>query len=165
MQQLRNLYSLPAWCGPNGLRNFILQRDVVCRVCKQTPSTVVDHIKDPNGDTILFFDRDNAQGVCKPCSDTKETGRWDHCVGKPTSVEVIGSRTEHLKYITFITRVNGILQDQVCVPLADLKPPISDELFKMKEPQVKILDDGALSFTDRAVCGAIACATLIEWRD
>lgn len=38
---------------------------------KQTPATVVDHIVPHTGNADLFWDKDNLQGLCKGCHDSK----------------------------------------------------------------------------------------------
>jgi len=75
-QPWRALYHNEAW---RILREFILSRDPLCKLmlvdkCRQhggDESTVADHIKDHKGNTKLFYDRENIQGVCKPCHDMK----------------------------------------------------------------------------------------------
>jgi 5-methylcytosine-specific restriction protein A len=72
----RALYQNAAW---RNLREFILSRDPLCQLmltdkCRQhggDESTVADHIKDHKGNTTLFYDTQNIQGVCKPCHDQK----------------------------------------------------------------------------------------------
>ena len=38
---------------------------------RYTKATVVDHIKPHRGDSVLFWDRDNWQALCKRCHDRK----------------------------------------------------------------------------------------------
>ena len=40
-------------------------------VGRYTKATVVDHIKPHRGDSVLFWDRDNWQALCKRCHDRK----------------------------------------------------------------------------------------------
>lgn len=50
-----------------------LRKHPLCAMCEQidhaTPATVVDHITPHRGDMQLFWDRENWQGLCKPCHD------------------------------------------------------------------------------------------------
>jgi 5-methylcytosine-specific restriction enzyme A len=64
----RHLYKLPAW---ERLRQSILSRDPICKLCGRAASAAVDHIKDHNGNMTLFFDPKNLRGVCKSCHDSK----------------------------------------------------------------------------------------------
>lgn len=47
----------------------------LCENCKSkgkyTKATVVDHIKPHRGDSVLFWDKDNWQALCKHCHDVK----------------------------------------------------------------------------------------------
>ena len=45
-------------------------------VGRHTKATVVDHIKPHRGDSVLFWNRDNWQALCKRCHDQK-TARED----------------------------------------------------------------------------------------
>jgi 5-methylcytosine-specific restriction enzyme A len=75
----RELYGKAAWNGPHGLRQFILQRDPICKACHREWSTDADHIRDHNGDWQLFFDRENCQGLCHACHSMKTAK--EHGVG------------------------------------------------------------------------------------
>ena len=53
------------------LRQAVLADDPICVMCKIAPSTDVDHKVPHRGNYILFWDRDNLQGLCKSCHSAK----------------------------------------------------------------------------------------------
>ena len=75
----RKLYRDKRWCGPHGVRQQALLRDLyTCQRCtrllvtsnRQHPrAAVVNHKKPHKGDEALFFDLENAEAVCKSCHD------------------------------------------------------------------------------------------------
>jgi hypothetical protein len=71
------MYNSAQWRGvPHGLRIRTLARDPICKICKQRPSTVADHIKDHRGDLMLFADFANLQGLCASCHSEKTAAVW-----------------------------------------------------------------------------------------
>jgi 5-methylcytosine-specific restriction enzyme A len=75
--EYKKLYNKKSW---EQLRIYVLNRDPICKICNREGSYIADHIKDHKGDPLLFFDRNNVQGVCKPCHD-KKTGETSHSAG------------------------------------------------------------------------------------
>lgn len=67
----RWVYRDPRW---SALRQQVLSEEPLCAAGCESPSTVVDHIRDHRGDPELAFDRANVQGMCKPCHDRKTAG-------------------------------------------------------------------------------------------
>ncbi|MGV3515613.1 HNH endonuclease [Luteitalea sp.] len=74
----RRWYNTQRW---QRLRRQVLLDEplCMCRWCeggkkRVRPSTVVDHKRPHRGDPILFWDRENLQGMNKRCHDSK-TGR------------------------------------------------------------------------------------------
>jgi 5-methylcytosine-specific restriction endonuclease McrA len=75
----RRLYRDPRWCGPHGVRQQSLLRDLyTCQRCNcllvsgnrhHPRAAVVNHKKPHKGDEVLFFDLDNTEAVCKSCHD------------------------------------------------------------------------------------------------
>jgi 5-methylcytosine-specific restriction protein A len=69
---------------------FILQRDIICKICNRAASTCVDHIVpfiSPQGVVSWerFKDPLNLQGLCQPCHSRKtatEDGGFGHSVQK-----------------------------------------------------------------------------------
>jgi 5-methylcytosine-specific restriction enzyme A len=63
-------------------RQAYLARHPLCVPCEAAgrlePATVVDHVVPHRGDTVLFWDEANWQGLCKRCHDAKTAreGRW-----------------------------------------------------------------------------------------
>ena len=59
------------------LRESVIRTDPFCRAClargRHTLTVDVDHIRKHGGDPDLFWDRDNLQGLCKPCHSRKTT--------------------------------------------------------------------------------------------
>ena len=70
MGQHARLYKTKAWYR---LRHAQLQREPVCRMCKQlgrvTAANVIDHIEPHRGNLELFHDPANIQALCKACHD------------------------------------------------------------------------------------------------
>jgi 5-methylcytosine-specific restriction protein A len=64
----RKWYSTEDW---RILRLTVLAEQPVCMDCKVAPSVEVDHIVPHRGDYVLFWDRDNLQGLCKQCHGRK----------------------------------------------------------------------------------------------
>jgi 5-methylcytosine-specific restriction enzyme A len=66
------LYDTAAW---ERLRLLVLHRDPICmdpfKTACHNPSTVADHIRDHHGDSYLFWDINNLQGLCEPCHNRK----------------------------------------------------------------------------------------------
>ena len=66
------LYSTAWW---KKTRRIILSRQPLCVHCLEhnitTPAIDVDHIIDHKGDTKLFYDIKNLQGLCKRCHADK----------------------------------------------------------------------------------------------
>lgn len=62
------LYDSARW---RKIRDMVLNQEPLCCLClksgKETPSTVVDHIKPHENDPKLFYDRENMQGLCASC--------------------------------------------------------------------------------------------------
>lgn len=57
-------------------KDFLKQpENAICAMClksdRTTPAVLVDHIIPHKGDDALFWDRDNWQGLCRPCHDEK----------------------------------------------------------------------------------------------
>lgn len=67
-REWKKLYQCKRW---RDLRAAILRREPICVICKHNASSVADHIKDHRGNTVLFYDAKNLQGICKPCHDDK----------------------------------------------------------------------------------------------
>jgi 5-methylcytosine-specific restriction protein A len=71
----RHLYADPRWKGKHGLRLRVLREEPLCGECYKAghvvPSAEVDHIVPHKGDEVLFFERTNVQGLCKPCHSRK----------------------------------------------------------------------------------------------
>lgn len=75
----RKLYKDPRWCGPNGIRQQALVRDLyTCKRCgcllvtgnRHHPrAAVVNHKTPHKGDEALFFDLENTESVCKADHD------------------------------------------------------------------------------------------------
>jgi 5-methylcytosine-specific restriction protein A len=75
------LYHDPRWANPvHGLRAQTLREEPICRQCiadgypwgmQAAVSTVADHIVPHKGNTRLFYDRKNLQGLCKRHHDIK----------------------------------------------------------------------------------------------
>lgn len=65
-------YSTAAW---KRLRARVLAEQPLCRLCQEqgrvTLATEVDHIVSFATDMALFLDRQNCQGLCKPCHSAK----------------------------------------------------------------------------------------------
>lgn len=55
---------------PTAVRNYILQRDQLCRHCGQRPPTVADHIV-PVAEGGSHDPDLNGQGLCDPCDAVK----------------------------------------------------------------------------------------------
>jgi 5-methylcytosine-specific restriction protein A len=53
------------------LRLRVLADEPVCAHCLRAPSVEVDHKVPHRGDYVVFWDRDNLQGLCKPCHSAK----------------------------------------------------------------------------------------------
>ena len=78
-EQYRNLYKDPRWCGPNGIRQQALVRDLfTCQRCgcllitvnRHHPrAAVVNHKIARKSDVALFFDLENTESVCKADHD------------------------------------------------------------------------------------------------
>jgi 5-methylcytosine-specific restriction endonuclease McrA len=70
MGQHASLYKSKTW---QRLRYYQLQREPLCRMCRQLghiePAAIVDHIKPHRGNLELFYDADNLAALCKPCHD------------------------------------------------------------------------------------------------
>jgi len=68
-KELRKLYRTSQWAVTRGM---ILQRDVLCSMCKRALSTVCHHAI-PAVKWVAssqdFFDPSNLAGCCKPCHD------------------------------------------------------------------------------------------------
>lgn len=58
------------------LAKAILSQYPMCALCgkigRDTPATVVDHIKPHKGDYDLFWSVDNLQALCKTCHDSQK---------------------------------------------------------------------------------------------
>jgi 5-methylcytosine-specific restriction endonuclease McrA len=61
-------------------RQAVLSRDPICKVCNETLSTEVDHIK-PLADAGAEYDLTNLQGICSPCHWLK-TGAENQAEGR-----------------------------------------------------------------------------------
>jgi 5-methylcytosine-specific restriction enzyme A len=59
------------------LRAEVLQDEPFCRSCRargvRALTVDVDHIQKHDGDPVLFWKRDNLQGLCKRCHTVKTT--------------------------------------------------------------------------------------------
>ena len=66
------LYKTKTWAA---IRRSVLDAQPLCVLClkagRYEPSVVVDHIVPHKGDTRLFYDMSNLQGLCKACHDRK----------------------------------------------------------------------------------------------
>ncbi|MDH4992066.1 HNH endonuclease [Aquamicrobium lusatiense] len=79
-EQYRRLYRDHRWCGPNGIRQQSLVRDLyTCQRCNcllitgnrnHPRAAVVNHKTPHKGDEALFFALENTEAVCKSCHDT-----------------------------------------------------------------------------------------------
>jgi len=75
--QWKHMYDSAQWRSvPHGLRIRTLARDPICKICKQRPSSIADHIKDHKGDMMLFADFGNLQGLCTGCHSEKTAAAW-----------------------------------------------------------------------------------------
>jgi len=80
-EQYRKLYRDKRWCGPNGVRQQALVRDLyTCQRChciviegnRHHPRAAIANHKRPHkGDPELFFELTNVETVCKSCHDTR----------------------------------------------------------------------------------------------
>lgn len=78
-EQYRKLYRDKRWCGPHGVRQQALLRDLyTCQRCgcllitgnRHHPrAAVVNHKRAHKGDEALFFDLENTESVCKADHD------------------------------------------------------------------------------------------------
>ena len=70
--EYRSWYSLPVW---RKLAALVRAEEPLCREClkrnEMTPTQCVDHIVPHRGDWERFADRENLQGLCKPCHAKK----------------------------------------------------------------------------------------------
>ncbi|BCH32622.1 hypothetical protein MesoLjLc_45520 [Mesorhizobium sp. L-8-10] len=74
-----HLYKDPRWCGPGGIREQALVRDLfICRRCgcllvtgkpHHPRAAVVNHKRPHRGDPALFFNLENTESVCKSDHD------------------------------------------------------------------------------------------------
>jgi 5-methylcytosine-specific restriction protein A len=62
------------------LRQFILARDPICKICHKARSTDADHIVTIRERPDLRFDPNNLRGTCKSCHSRK-TAQTDHGFG------------------------------------------------------------------------------------
>ena len=73
----RRLYNRKAWTQT---RRIVLQRDIVCQICRLAPATEVDHKINGREWVAMgkaWADQDNLQGLCHECHSRKtieETG-------------------------------------------------------------------------------------------
>lgn len=65
--QAFRIYDSPAW---RALRARVLREEPVCRLCGINPSRDADHII-PVDQGGAPYDRDNVQGLCRPCHVAK----------------------------------------------------------------------------------------------
>ena len=63
----KKIYDSPRW---RKLRLVVLKREPMCRMCKTSPATLVDHIKEIR-DGGAPFDVDNLQPLCAACHAKK----------------------------------------------------------------------------------------------
>lgn len=80
-EQYRRLYRDKRWCGPHGIRQQALVRDLyTCQRCgslviegnRHHPRAAIANHKQPHkGDLELFFGLTNVETVCKACHDTR----------------------------------------------------------------------------------------------
>lgn len=82
----RWVYRDPRW---KELRDLVLSEEPACRTGCGAPARVVDHIRPHRGDEQLAFDRDNCQGMCKPCHDAKTAREIAFGRGSATPVTVV----------------------------------------------------------------------------
>lgn len=76
----RRLYRDKRWCGPHGVRQQALLRDLyTCQRCgclviegntHHRRAAVANHKTPHKGNEALFFDLDNVETACKACHDT-----------------------------------------------------------------------------------------------
>lgn len=70
--EYRAWYQTPLW---RKLASLIRREEPLCRECNKRGemhrTQVIDHIVPFKGNWQLFADRDNLQGLCKPCHDRK----------------------------------------------------------------------------------------------
>lgn len=68
----RPWYATPRW---KALRRAVLQREPLCRACRQLghvrAATQVDHVVPHDGDALKFFDATNVQALCASCHAQK----------------------------------------------------------------------------------------------
>ncbi len=83
---MTRLYDSASW--RKVLRPRQLQREPLCRMCKEqgklVPAEIVDHIKPHRGDPALFFDENNLASLCKQHHDSgkqsfEKTGKSRGC--------------------------------------------------------------------------------------
>ena len=84
--EYRWVYRDPRW---SRLREQVLVEEPLCACGCGCASTVVDHIRDHGGDPGLAFDRDNCQGMSKPCHDRKTATEHRSGAGSPRPVTVV----------------------------------------------------------------------------
>lgn len=63
-----HLYGTEWW---KRTRLHILNRNPVCRYCKDAPATDVDHAEPHYGDEAKFYDPDNLWPLCRKCHQMK----------------------------------------------------------------------------------------------
>jgi 5-methylcytosine-specific restriction enzyme A len=74
---VRTWYRSKRW---QDLRGSVLRAQPFCRSCaaegRRTLTVDVDHVEKHHGDPASFWNRDNLQGLCKPCH-TRKTVRGE----------------------------------------------------------------------------------------
>jgi len=72
--QVKRWYDSARW---QRLRRDVLQAEPFCRSCRshgmKRLTVDIDHVRKHDGDALLFWDRDNLQGLCKRCHTVKTT--------------------------------------------------------------------------------------------
>ena len=81
----RKWYQTKRWYR---IRHARLNADPICKMCKDAPSTIVDHIVPHRGSEHMFFDFANTQGLCKPCHDIHK--QREEALGYSTDVDATG---------------------------------------------------------------------------
>jgi 5-methylcytosine-specific restriction enzyme A len=84
-----HLYNSRSW--RRAAKNFLNSPEgALCSSCKLKGklerATEVDHIRSHNGDTKLFWDESNWQGLCKPCHSEKTRREQNIKLGKKSRI-------------------------------------------------------------------------------
>lgn len=64
-------YSSAAWKRMSKAR---IREDGMCRRCGAVVDLVADHVREHNGNPVLFWDYENTQALCRGCNSRKRWG-------------------------------------------------------------------------------------------